>query len=292
VPIHCAAIPETLLESELFGHEKGAFTGAVQRRIGQFESAHGGTVFLDEVSDISPAVQVKLLRVLEQREIVRVGGTQPIALDIRLVAATNKDLAQEVGEGRFREDLYYRLNVVRIRIPSLRQRPADIPPLVHHYLQTLARENNRSPLQISAAALQCLVNYAWPGNIRQLRNVMEQLVVFSRSEVLGIKDLPPPVRESAGELNEDFSESVDNISEGAKMRESSGEKTDELVLDAKMTLDEIERRYILYTLARMKDNRTRAAEKLGISRRTLQRKLKELGADDHGRAKLSQEETE
>jgi len=292
VPIHCAAIPETLLESELFGHEKGAFTGAVQRRIGQFESAHGGTVFLDEVSDISPAVQVKLLRVLEQREIVRVGSTQPIALDIRLVAATNKDLAQEVGEGRFREDLYYRLNVVRIRIPALRQRPADIPPLVHHYLQTLARENNRSPLQISGAALQCLVNYAWPGNIRQLRNVMEQLVVFSRSEVLGLKDLPPPVRESTGELNEDFSESADNISDGAKTSGSSGEEKDELVLDAKMSLDEIERRYILYTLARMKDNRTRAAERLGISRRTLQRKLKELGADDHNRGELSREETE
>jgi len=179
VPIHCAAIPETLLESELFGSEKGAFTGALQRRIGHFESADGGTVFLDEVSEIPPDVQVKLLRVLEQREITRVGANRPIAIDIRLVAATNRNLEKLVADGRFRQDLYYRLNVVRITLPPLRERLEDIPPLVRHFLDELCRQNQRPPLRISPEALERITAIPWPGNIRELRNAVEQIVDFA-----------------------------------------------------------------------------------------------------------------
>lgn len=288
VPIHCAAIPESLLESELFGHEKGSFTGAIQRRIGQIESADGGTVFLDEVGEIPLSVQVKLLRVIEQREITRIGRTQPVPVDMRMVAATNKDLSREVAEGRFREDLYYRLNVVRITIPPLRQRPVDIPALVHHFLETLGRENNRPSLKISQDALQCLMNYSWPGNIRQLRNVLEQTIVFSRGDFLNLEDLPLSV-------HAETQNTPALTSAAARAPHISSEETPsagDLGIDDKMTLDEIERRYIVYTLDKLKENRTRTAEKLGISRRTLQRKLKELGLEEQACAEMSQETEE
>ena len=194
VPIHCAAFAETLLESELFGFEKGAFTGAVEQRSGHFENADGGTVFLDEIGEISQATQVKLLRVLEEREIVRVGSNKRIPIDIRLVAATNKDLALEVKEGRFREDLFYRLNVVRLHLPPLRERASDIPALARYFLDILVRENQRDPLTLTPEAMEALMRHPWYGNIRELRNVMEQVVVFATSDTVGLDSLPASLR--------------------------------------------------------------------------------------------------
>jgi len=254
VAVHCAALPETLLESELFGHEKGAFTGAVQRRPGRFEMADGGTLFLDEVGEIPLSMQVKLLRVLEEREFVRVGGTQPIKVDIRLIAATNSDMAEDVAEGRFREDLYYRLKVVQLDIPPLRHRRADIPLLVRHFLEQLAKENSRAVPGVSKAAMDRLMAHTWPGNIRELRNVLENTFVFLRGEEIDVNDLPTQFRE-----------------------EKTVEQT--LTFPLGMKLDEVETQYLQQTLRTVDGNRTRAAEILGISRRTLQRRLKELGLE-------------
>jgi DNA-binding NtrC family response regulator len=259
VPIHCAAIPETLLESELFGSEKGAFTGAIQRRIGHFESADGGTVFLDEVSEIPLDVQVKLLRVLEQREITRVGANRPTAIDIRLVAATNKNLETLVESGRFRQDLYYRLNVVRITLPPLRERAEDIPPLVRHFLEELCRQHQRPSLRISAEALERITAFPWPGNIRELRNAIEQMVVFATGETIEVPNLPPAIRGTPS---------------GAGTPASQPS-----ILNGGLNLGEVERQCILRALEQTGQNRTQAAACLGISRRTLQRRLKELGLE-------------
>jgi two-component system, NtrC family, response regulator AtoC len=280
VPIHCAALPETLLESELFGFEKGSFTGAQERRIGQFESAHGGTVFLDELAEIPVATQVKLLRVLEERQITRVGSTTPISIDIRLVGATNKHLDQEVKAGRFREDLYYRLNVVRIQLPPLRERPDDVPPLVHHFLKELAEENERPQLKMTPEAMQVLVQHPWYGNVRELRKVIEQIVVFARSEVVGLDDLPASMKLLGGadtraprEIPSVFP--VPQPAATVEMRPAVA--TTEAAQD--LSLAELERRHIIETLEKLGGNRTHAARHLGISRRTLQRKLKELGLE-------------
>jgi len=252
IPIHCAALSESLMESELFGHEKGAFTGANQQRQGLFELADGGTVFLDEVGEIPLATQVKLLRVLEAREFLRVGGTEPVKVDVRVVAATNRVLADEVEEGRFREDLYYRLNVVHIVIPPLRARAADIPLMCRVFLDHFAQEHGKPKLELSKRALQKLIQYHWPGNVRQLRNVIENLVLFSTSNVIDIDELPEAMM--------------------------SGQAGD-LVVPLGVPLDQIERLVIERTLVACTGNRTRAAEQLGISRRTLLRKIKELSLE-------------
>jgi DNA-binding NtrC family response regulator len=254
VAVHCAALPETLLESELFGHEKGAFTGAVQRRPGRFEIADGGTLFLDEIGEIPLSMQVKLLRVLEEREFVRVGGTQAIKVDVRVIAATNADLAEEVAEGRFREDLYYRLKVVQLELPPLRHRRADIPLLTRYFLEQFAQENARPVPRITKAALDRLMGYNWPGNVRELRNVLENTFVFLRGDEIDVDDLPPQFREE---------KAVDQA----------------LRFPLGMRLDEVETQYLQQTLRMTDGNRTRAAELLGISRRTLQRRLKELGLE-------------
>ncbi|HUT23288.1 MAG TPA: sigma-54 dependent transcriptional regulator [Sumerlaeia bacterium] len=280
VPIHCAAIPETLLESELFGYEKGAFTGAHQRRIGQFESADAGTVFLDELSEIPLPTQVKLLRVLEQREITRVGSTKPIPIDIRLVAATNKNLAREVEEGRFREDLYYRLNVVRICMPPLRDRREDISLLVSHFLKEFAKENNRPPLRVAPAALDRLMRAPWPGNIRQLRNVVEQIVVFAQSDLIKVADLPAFLRVSGGGGEESQAQSMRASQQATAGGEAVAAAPSPSENQEGMSLADLERNHILRTLEGMEGNRTRTARVLGISRRTLQRKLKELGVSN------------
>ena len=191
VPVHCAALPENLLESELFGHERGAFTGALQRHIGLFEAANHGTLFLDEIGEINPNVQVKLLRFLENKSIERLGGTQTIALDVRLVCATNRNLKKEVEEGRFREDLYYRLNVVEIRLPALRERKVDIPVLLDHYFNFFAQENHLKPPKLTNETRIVLEDYLWPGNIRELRNFSENAVVMHHDSVLQLKDLDP-----------------------------------------------------------------------------------------------------
>ena len=198
IAVNVGALPETLLESELFGHEKGAFTGAAERRIGRFELASGGTLFLDEIGDISPSTQVKLLRVLEEREVTRVGGTQAIPVDVRVVAATNRPLRESVERGNFRSDLYYRLNVLRIYLPPLRERRDDIPLLVRRFVQEFAEQHDRQFHGISADAMQALVDYSWPGNVRELRNLVESMVVLATGREIGVSDIPASIRESGG----------------------------------------------------------------------------------------------
>jgi DNA-binding NtrC family response regulator len=264
--INCGAIPSDILESELFGHERGAFTGAVSRKIGKFELAHRGSLFLDEISELYPELQVKLLRVLEERQVMRVGGSDLIDVDFRLIAATNRDLEREVSEGRFREDLYYRLKVVTLRIPPLRERPGDIQQLADHFLQLLCQEHGKPVMRLSPEALEVLSRFPWPGNVRELRNVMESVVVFHQGEVIQPADLPVEVRESSA-----------LAAPGRPVQATAGEPR---------TMADIERQAILETLARTGGHRARAADILGIGLRTLQRKLKEYKdegylQDDH-----------
>jgi DNA-binding NtrC family response regulator len=254
--INCGAIPSDILESELFGHERGAFTGAVTRKIGKFELAHRGTLFLDEISELYPELQVKLLRVLEERQVMRVGGSDLIPVDFRLVAATNRDLEREVAEGRFREDLYYRLKVVTLRIPPLRERPGDIQQLAEHFLALFCQEHGKAQKRLGAGALDLLSRYPWPGNVRQLRNVIESAVVFSQGEEVTPADLPVEVRESTTML----------ATSGAPVQAAGAELR---------TMADIERQAILETLDRTAGHRAKAADLLGIGLRTLQRKLKE-----------------
>ena len=254
VAVQCGALPATLLESELFGHEKGAFTGAIERRKGRFERADGGTLFLDEISEIDLSVQVKLLRVLETRQFERVGGTETLSTDIRIIAATNRDLKAYVAEGKFREDLYYRLDVVGIRMPTLAERATDIPMLCDHFVKEFAPRNGRRILGIEPAALAVLQAYPWPGNVRELRNAVEKMVVLSRGDLLTVQDVPANIRDGA---------------------ESAARTSPEPVPTE--SLAQAEKRKILAALSDAGGNRSRAAEALGISRRTLHRKLAAWG---------------
>jgi DNA-binding NtrC family response regulator len=253
--INCGAIPSDILESELFGHERGAFTGAVTRKIGKFELAHRGSLFLDEISELYPELQVKLLRVLEERQVMRVGGSELIDVDFRLIAATNRDLEKEVTDGRFREDLYYRLKVVTLRIPPLRERPSDIPPLLEHFLVQFCQEHGKPPKVLAADTLELLSRYSWPGNVRELKNVMESVVIFHQEGEVTVGDLPPEIRDSST-----------LSATGAPVQSVVGEPR---------TMAVIERHAILETLGRTGGHRARAADILGIGLRTLQRKLKE-----------------
>ena len=251
VAVHCAALAPQLLESELFGHEKGAFTGAVERRIGRFEQADGGTLFLDEIGEIDAATQVKLLRALGERTIERVGGNKTIEVDVRLVAATHRNLEALVREGKFREDLFFRIRVVQIHLPPLRERPEDIPILAEHFRQEYARENERGNLSFSPAAMQTLLAHRWPGNVRELRTAIEHGVVLARGKEIEPKDLPA------------------SVLDGERPTESAGAKAGFLPLEA------LERQAIESALRRTGQNITEAAKLLGISRRTLHRKLAE-----------------
>lgn len=253
VAVHCASLSSTLLESELFGHEKGAFTGAIERRRGRFELADGGTLFLDEIGEIDSALQVKLLRAIETRSFERVGGTQPIQADIRLIVATNRDLKKMVEEKKFREDLYFRLHVIRLRMPPLRERREDISLLVTHFLQEFSRENNRQFRSVNREVLQYLLNYPWPGNIRELRNVMQRIVIMTRGDQIKLSDLPIEIR--SPELIQ------------------APEKSS---LNTTLDLAEMEHRLIRESLVRTNGNISHAAALLGISRRTLHRKLKTI----------------
>jgi DNA-binding NtrC family response regulator len=254
IAVHCAALSESLLESELFGHEKGSFTGAIERRIGRFESADGGTLFLDEIGDISPAIQVKLLRFLETKSIERVGGSKTISLDVRLVAATNRGLEQLVREGKFREDLFFRLDVVRFVMPPLRQRREDIPALLAHFIKLYSEENGVPPIEIEPGAMKTLQAYSWPGNIRELRNFCENAVVLRKGAKLSEFDLDPRFRGAPG--------SPLGAGGGA---DGSAMPT--------LSVEQNERRILREALIKSRGNRTRAAELMGISRRTLHRKL-------------------
>jgi DNA-binding NtrC family response regulator len=254
LPVNCAAIPADILESEMFGHEKGSFTGAIGRKIGKFELADRGTLFLDEVGEIAPDIQVKLLRVLEELTFMRVGGAEQIRVDVRIIAATNAQLEQRVTEGKFRSDLYYRLKVVTLHIPPLRERREDIPLLVDHFLSYYKKENARDNLSLSPAAMRALVGARWEGNVRELRNLIESLVVMATRPVIEVWDLPEPYRSAV----------IEEIPSGTA--EASVR-----------TMQEIEKEAILRTLRETEGNRTKAAEILGIGLRTLQRKLKEYG---------------
>ena len=263
IAVHCASLSTTLLESELFGHEKGAFTGATERRRGRFELADGGTLFLDEVSEIDPAIQVKLLRVLEERRFERVGGSETIEVDIRLITATNRDLKSVVDAGQFRQDLFYRLDVVNIVLPTLRARLEDVPLLCHHFVKEFAKKDGKPIEDITPEALQILSSYSWPGNVRELRNAIERMVVMSRGAKLAARDIPATIRAA-----------VNTEAEQARL----GAATLQSAMPE--SLDAAERTLIYASLKKVRGNRSLAARSLGISRRTLQRKLKIYSGDD------------
>ncbi|MBK9516570.1 MAG: sigma-54-dependent Fis family transcriptional regulator [Anaeromyxobacter sp.] len=254
VPINCAAIPETILEAELFGYEKGAFTGAVGRKEGRFERADGGTLFLDEVGETSPALQVKLLRVLQDGMVDRLGGTAAVRVDVRIVAATNKDLAAEVKAGRFREDLFYRLDVVSVRLPPLRQRREDVPLLAASFLRPFAEKNGKQATGFTPAALAALEAAPWPGNVRELKHAVERGVILARGDLVDVGDLPEAVRQRA-----------------PATERAAGPAS--LTVPLGTTMDEIERLVIRETLAQTRGDKTLAAQLLGIAPRTIYRKL-------------------
>ncbi len=257
IAVNCSAIPESLLESELFGHEKGAFTGAVSSRKGLFEEANGGTIFLDEVGDMSLAMQAKLLRVLEDKEIRAVGSDKPRKIDVRVIAATHKDLEKAVKEGTFREDLFYRLNVIPIYLPKLKERVEDIPLLVEYFLKKYGEEAGRPNIRISREALACMMKYSWPGNVRELENLIERLVVLSTGDEIRVEDLPDYIGVCKAET-----------------------VVEELTLGERITLEELEKRYILKVLRETGWHKSNAAKILGIDRRTLYRKIKEYKLEE------------
>jgi two-component system, NtrC family, response regulator HydG len=250
IKINCAALTETLLESELFGHEKGAFTGAERRREGKFVQAEGGSLFLDEVSEMSPAMQVKLLRVLQERELTRVGGAEVIRVNVRLIAASNKDLKKEMERGRFREDLFYRLNVVGINVPPLRERKEDIPILAQHFLQQFVAQNSKKIKGFTPQAMEKLLKYSWPGNIRELMNAIERAVVLSRKEYLDAEELALMMADNSVDVDTIQNRLMENL-----------------------PLEEVEKITILEALATSAGNKSEAARRLGITRKTLRKKL-------------------
>ncbi len=256
VEVNCAAVPEELIESELFGHERGAFTGAVARRRGKFELADGGTLFLDEIGDMSLKTQAKVLRALEEQAFERVGGKETIRVDVRVITASNQNLQEQIVAGKFREDLFYRLNVIPIEVPALRKRKEDLPALVEHFIALVSAENGRRPKTIATEALAYFLTYDWPGNVRELRNMVERLVIMAPREVIGPDDLPPPLRtrEEAG--------TVESAQRDRKLKDAR---------------EAFERAYILSELREHEWNMTRTAEKLGIERSHLYRKLKAYG---------------
>ncbi|MEQ1633144.1 MAG: sigma-54 dependent transcriptional regulator [Planctomycetota bacterium] len=263
VEVNCGALPETLLESELFGHVRGSFTGATKDKPGKFEAAHGGTIFLDEIGTSTPAFQVRLLRVLQDRVLERVGDNRTIELDVRIVLATNLDLEQAVRDGRFREDLYYRVNVVSIEMPPLRQRQEDIPALAMHFLRRFSKDHGKRVDRLTPAATGVLRRARWPGNVRQLENVIERAVVFSQSLVLDIADLPPNL--------------VEQAAAAAPILELASTNPDDPVQPLRTALDAAEKRILEQALVHCDGNRERAAKVLGINRSTLFAKLRRYG---------------
>ncbi len=264
VTVHCAALAATVLESELFGHEKGAFTGAHERRIGRFEEAQGGTLFLDEIGEIDAGLQIKLLRFLGERTFERVGSNKTMVADVRLVAATNRDLSAMVKAGTFREDLYFRLSVVPIQLPPLRERTGDVVLLAQHFLLESAEENGKTVRGFTVEAMEALTGYGWPGNVRELRTAVEHAVVLSRGESIGLRDLPPSVRRSA--------------EAGVGVGGEAGIPS--LVEPGELTVREAERQLIIRALRESDGNRTEAARRIGVSRRTLHRKLHTYQLED------------
>ena len=262
VSVNCMALASGVLESELFGHEKGSFTGAVARKRGRFEMAHEGTIFIDEIGELSPELQVKLLRVIQERRFERVGGSDSIEVDIRILAATNRNLAEAVAAGTFREDLYYRLNVVHITTPPLREHREDIPLLTAHFLERYSGENNKKFKGFSAEAMDYLTAYEWPGNVRQLQNVVERCVVLAASDVIGVEDLPSEIRDEESQ----YKSAVDFLP---------------VTINLNDTLEKIEAALIRRALARSNFVQVKAAEMLGVSKSLLQYKLKKYKLTGH-----------
>lgn len=281
IKFNCAAIAETLLESELFGHEKGAFTGAERRREGKFRQADGGSLFLDEVSEMSLGMQVKLLRVIQERELTRVGGEEVIAIDVRLIAATNRDLLKEIAAGRFREDLFYRLNVVTLRVPPLRERIEDIPLLAQDFLVRFAEKNHKTIKGFTPQAMDRLLHHPWPGNVRELMNAVERGAVLSRGDYLDEADLSllPPKPEAvatpavfqADSVTTDSPRDADEAGSAVGKADAGGEAA------GTTSLEEVKRETILRTLAAASGNKSEAARRLGVTRRTLHQKLRKYG---------------
>ncbi len=259
IPVNCGALPDTLLESEMFGHEKGAFTGAVGLKAGLFEAATGGTLFLDEIGELGPALQVKLLRVMQDQEVRRVGGTASVKVDVRIIAATNRDLQQLVKEDKFRDDLFYRLNVVRITLPSLADRKEDIPMLAHHFLQKYVGGTPSGVRGFLPETMALLKEYRWPGNVRELENAVERAVSLSHGPLVTPDDLPESIRTAAP----------------LEAKATSASEGDEVCL----TLEEVEKRHLIRVLKEMKGNKVKAAKILGIDRRTLYRMAERFGLD-------------
>jgi two-component system nitrogen regulation response regulator NtrX len=269
VDVNCAAIPETLIESELFGHEKGAFTGALSRRPGKFEQASGGVLFLDEIGDMALSTQARVLRVLQERHLTRIGGTRSIPVDVRVVAATNRDLPGMIARKEFREDLFYRLNVVSIRVPPLRERLSDIPLLVEHFVEILCRDFGHRPKRFSREALEALSGRPWPGNVRELKNTVERLLILAPGTVIDVRDLDPGI---PGETDRaGGGSSAGAAGEGLLPRAIEGE----LDLPLREARDRFERGYVLGVLARCEGNIARAAQRLGMDRTSLHRRIRQ-----------------
>ena len=273
IPINCAAIPKDLIETEMFGHEKGAFTGATNTRIGRFELANNGTIFLDEIGELEPSLQVKILRVLQEREFERVGGVKTIKVDVRVIAATNRDLEKAVREGKFREDLFYRLNVIPIHMPPLRKRLEDIPLLMDHFIHEICKKRNRNPLKFSKEAMDCLLEYRWPGNVRELENLIERLSILVSGDIVSISDLPerfikkciPDEMESSSCLQEQSVPAITIPQDGMNLNK---------------VVDEVERSLIMQALEKTGWIKSKAANVLGLNRTTLIEKMKKMGIKD------------
>lgn len=261
IAINCSAIPENLLESELFGHTRGSFTGAIKDKVGKFEAANHGTIFLDEIATLPMHLQTKLLRVLQEQEVEKVGSNKPIKLNTRVISATNVNLEEEIKRGTFREDLYYRLNVIPITIPPLRERPEDIFPLIRYFLEKNCREMRRSPMSIEKEACEALEQYQWPGNVRELENIIERVVALTEGDIVTLHDLPP------------------NVSLAYGPREPSSTKVTEKGVDLSRTINDIERKMISEALVLAKGVKARAAAMLKLNRTTLVEKMKRLGME-------------
>ncbi len=258
VPLNCAAIPRDILESELFGHEKGAFTGAINTRIGRFELANHGTIFLDEIGELAPALQVKLLRILQEREFERVGGIKTLKVDVRVIAATNRDLEKAVSEGMFREDLYYRLNVIPLQLPPLRKMKGDVPLLVEHFLTHMSKRKGKTRPHISAEVMKSLSSYMWPGNVRELENIIERMLILKEGEDVTVDDLPDRIRDQ-------------HLPQGGSLK---GQSLSADGVNLNMMLDEIENKMIIQALELSKGVKSKAANLLGLNRTTLIEKMK------------------
>ncbi|RJQ49846.1 MAG: sigma-54-dependent Fis family transcriptional regulator [Nitrospiraceae bacterium] len=267
VPLNCAAIPKDILESELFGHEKGAFTGAVNTRIGRFELANNGTLFLDEIGELAPSLQVKLLRVLQEKEFERVGGIKTIKVDVRIIAATNRDLEKAVKEGMFREDLFYRLNVIPIHLPPLRKMREDIPLLIEHFVAEISKRKKKEPPEISHESMYCLSEYKWPGNVRELENLIERLIILKEGDKVTPDDLPERFLEKR-KASKVFTKAQSLSSDG---------------VDLNTMLDEIENNMIVQALEMSKGVKSKAASLLGLNRTTLIEKMKKKSIDFHSK---------